>query len=228
MKTIVFYDIETGGLDKATSPITWIAGTACDARTLRVTNRFSQRVLFKNCDVSHEALDTQGYDPKLWSETGLPLRPALVKWVEFLGKHACVPVPKKSGEGHWMAAQPAGYNNCGFDTHFLRRDLANPDWQEGRTGKGIFSVGRWQEIDIYQRVLWLAIQGQFLHDEPTGLGVLPNLKLATVWEHLHDGPMVDAHNPLVDCRATIDIAAKVGWASSLAQREMVLGENAPP
>lgn len=106
-RDIVFFDIETSGLDPSVAEILEIAAIRLDIDSLDEIAAFESRVFPKHIETaSPEALVINGYDPDLWSKTAVSVEEALRQFVDICGGQVTL-------AGH----------NPGFDWSFCRPRL---------------------------------------------------------------------------------------------------------
>jgi DNA polymerase III subunit epsilon len=182
-ETIIYFDLETGGLDME-HPITQLAAVAVNgAEEIDSFNRLIH-VNVEHCDP--KALELNGYDPARWErEAVFPFQVVSEFWT-FLNKYKTVDCISKEGKPY-KVAQLAGYNAATFDAPRLQ--------QLFRTARA-FLPAHPRVLDVMQLAMWF-IRAQDIK--------LENHKLATVCKYF--GIKLDnAHDALADVRATAQLA----------------------
>ena len=118
-KEIVFFDLETGGLDKDKHPITQVAMVAVDAQTFEETGAYTARVLFDEATAEREALDRNHYDAALWAKEGVSPAVVVDTIVSFLRAHATHRMLSARTGNWYVVALAGGHNISNFDLPFL-------------------------------------------------------------------------------------------------------------
>jgi len=199
-KTLLFYDLETTGLDKSYDQVQQFAAIRTDLDL----NELERHEIFVkiNPDIipSPEALLVHRVSISQCNEIGLNEYEAMQKI------HALLNTPNTIS---------IGYNTLGFDDEFLRfsfhRNLLTPYTHQFANGCGradlypMAAMLRWQEADC---ISWPKIDGK------------PTLKL----EHISATNQLaqgQAHNALVDVEATIALSKR--FQSSESSWQYLLG-----
>lgn len=196
---IVFFDIETGGLDMAKHAITQIAAIAVDASTLEIIAEFERKIRFKPESVDPEALKLNSYDPAVWERDAVHPEEACADLSRFLQGFASVRMISQRTGNPYRVAQLAGHNAATFDGPFLKA------WYERLNA---FMPASYRVLCTLQRVQWL-------YQERPDLTPPADFKLATLCQHF--GICLDgAHDALADCRATIELYKAILNVSPLA------------
>ncbi|MGB1250611.1 MAG: exonuclease domain-containing protein [Candidatus Promineifilaceae bacterium] len=81
--SIVFFDLETGGLDGTRHPIVQIGAIAVDAQ-FNELERYEALVKFKLTGADPEALQMNSYDPDRWAAEGQDPRIVARDFMAFL------------------------------------------------------------------------------------------------------------------------------------------------
>ena len=187
-KKIVFYDLETGGLDTREHPVIQIAAVSTWADTLEPIEEFEVKVQFDVADCSPEALEVNSFDPDIWKKDAVPKLVAMNGLKRFLSNHASTKKIAKSGRP-WYTARMAGHNAARFDHPFLI------DWFKSAD---VFFTGGYRCLCTYQMAEWFF--------ELSGIEEPKNLKLGTLAEHFGISlPAEDAHDALADVRANVEV-----------------------
>ena len=180
-ENLVFYDLETSGLDLKKHEIIQIG--AIDAKT---KDEFEVKIDFDVNNADPEALKVVRFDENKWDQEGVSLQEGLEKFNDFLSRHATLErESKKTGKAYKIAIL-AGFNNCGFDNIFLFDRFKR---------NHIFLHADYRSYDIFSQVLWK----------------YPNLtdyKLKTLCQRF--GVKLDEeHDALSDAKATMRLAKKI-------------------
>ena len=155
MQKLVFFDLETGGLDPKRHPIIQVAAIAVDAGSLREVETFEQKVSFALEAADHEALSMNSYDEVAWQDAARPSL-AASRFSEFLGRHATIERMSKRQTPYYVA-QLVGHNAAAFDGPFLK---------EWFSSLGLFLPASWHVLDTMQRVQWLGVERPDLPPPP--------------------------------------------------------------
>lgn len=188
---VVFFDLETGGLDPQVHPVIHFAGVAVDEAWCPV-DEMEVLIAFDEDQAGPEALQKNNYDPERWLREAVPPARAVGQISAFLRRHATLEVPKKSGRGTWLACELAGHNAQSFDRPFLG---------ELFRAHGEFCVGTFQVLDTYSLALWWrALLPAVERPE--------NLRLPTLAAHFGiEHP--EAHDALADVRVNVEVAKRL-------------------
>lgn len=186
---IVFFDLETGGLDPDKHPIIQAAFVAVspiedgmkELAHLELKIQFSEKL----CDP--KALEMNNYNPDVWNiEAHSPDR-ACAKIVSFLEEYKDLEQVSKTSGKAYRVAQLAGYNAQAFDFRFLQA------WFKRREA---FLPASFRVLDSYQLALWFMLvlgRGKETAD----------YKLGSVAEALGIPLEGAEHDALADCRRTV-------------------------
>jgi len=185
-KTLVFFDLETSGLDKDVHAIIQIAAIAVKMPVFQEIETFECKIKFKIENASPEALKVNSYDPDVWEREAISPFDAELKFSDFLRKYATVAKISRTGNPY-QVAQLAGHNVVNFDVPFLQ------GWYK-RLGN--FLPASWFALDT----LSMALQNQFFLNVD-----YPNLKLETLCKY-HGISTGQSHNALDDIRMTVALA----------------------
>lgn len=184
---LVFFDLETGGLNPKTDAVTQIAAVAVD-EDLQELESFEAKVIFGTLEGKRAALNRRKYDPEVWAREGR--RADEVAWAfrRFLERHASIERMTRRGPPLRLA-QAAGHNAGEFDWPFL---------QEWYRRQGIFCPIAHNVLCTLQRAQWWFLE----HPDVTPP---ENLKLGTLCEYFGIPLGDDAHDALADVRATVSL-----------------------
>lgn len=197
---IVFFDLETLGLNPRKHPIAEIGAVAVSADTCEVLETFHMRVQFDPREANPRSFSLRKHDPEVWAMSAMD--PVLVAeyFSHFLRRHATITVPSKSGGTHQIA-RLAGHNAESFDGPFIRQ------WYKKQRKYLPASPAL---LDTKQRAMWL-------FEEHPHLRRPANFKLGTLAKYF--GTTIPDHTALQDAIAT----AQVFWA--MKQQMMAVTEG---
>lgn len=198
--TLVFFDLETSGLDRHRHQIIQIAAIAYEwpvaGDELRQQGGAFNALLEFDLDIADpEALELNSYDPDRWAAEAHPQHDALALFCRWLRPHCCVErVSQRTGRPYTVA-RLAGHNAAGFDLPFLITHCQHHN---------IFLPADFIPLDTLQLAAW----HYSTHPAPE------NLKLPTLYHHLTGEHLVDAHDALADVRANALVAQHLLQESS--------------
>lgn len=173
---LIFYDLETSGLDFDKHEIIQIS--AIDAAT---GDSFNELLDFDINSADQFALEKNSFDQKLWDEKAVPQETGLKRFAKFVRDHAHLEFESK-GRSYKLAAM-AGYNVLGFDKFFIDRSFRRQQ---------IFFPGDYRMFDIYPLVLW----------KYPGLETYSLESMCNLLKIRHN----ELHDSLEDVKATIELA----------------------
>ena len=190
---LVFFDLETAGLDPEQHPIIQIAAIAVDSE-LSELESFEIKVRFDEAEADPESLSANHYSKKVWEREAVPPLVAARRFSKFLRRHATFDMVSKKGEP-FQIAQLVAHNGERFDGPFIhawyrKLKLTHPK---------LFCPARYMVLCTKQRALWL-------FDEDKGLTPPASYKLGTLCEYF--GVRLkpeEAHDALNDVRATVEL-----------------------
>lgn len=182
---LVFFDLETGGLDPARHPIIQIAAIAVDGQ-LHELDVFERKIDFDMDAADPEALSKNSYNREIWDRQSVPDVHACDELTRFLKRFADVEmISQKSGRPYYVA-QLIGHNADSFDGPFLQA------WYRQLNQ---FMPAAFRTLCTYQRAL------HHFHENPH-IGKPENFKLEGLCKFFGI-PLDNAHDAMADCRATI-------------------------
>jgi DNA polymerase III epsilon subunit-like protein len=114
---VVFFDLETGGLQPYKHPIVQIAAAAVQLDTLAIVEQFERKVKFDTLACTPEALAVNHYTPEAWADAQ-PLVAVLNEFADLCRRYAWIRKVSKSGNDYTVA-QLAAYN-ASFDLEFIQ------------------------------------------------------------------------------------------------------------
>lgn len=181
--TIVYYDLETGGLDLK-HPIVQLAAVA--VRNGEPFDEFNERLRFDPVSAHPDALSLIRYSAEAWRDAKEPAAVvrAFAHWLE--DKKTIEMTSKRTGKPY-KVARLAGYNAALFDQPRLMKLYKDHD---------AFLPAHPVPLDVLQLVHW------YFARVPASIA---NHKLGTVCEYLKI-PLENAHEALSDVRATARVA----------------------
>jgi len=181
---IVFFDLESGGLDPEKHAIIQFAAIAVSDDLLEEHETLELKMLFPQSSATAEALEVNSYDPEVWAREGIPPREAEPRISSFLRRHATVQKVSAKGKAYSIA-RLAGHNAAAFDVPFLRA------WYRRRDK---FSPFSWHALDTLSLAIWT-----LRHRD------VRSFKLADLCK-FYGIELAEAHDALADVRATLELA----------------------
>lgn len=160
---IIFFDLETSGLDPEKHAIIQLAAVAVDESGV-VVDQFEVKVKFRRDNADPEALNMNSFDADVWLKEAINPKAAAKQFDAFCKKYATVAKKAKSGNLYYVA-QLAGHNAATFDKPFLDNWYKRLD---------IWLSANWFVIDT----LHMALERQVFFNEQ-----YPSLKLADLCEY---------------------------------------------
>lgn len=189
MSKIVFFDLETGGLDHRKHPVIQFAGVALE--DWKEIDSLELKIRFRLDRADSDALDLNSYDPIVWNREAVDKSNAVIAISSFLHSHSTVPMISKRGKA-WKSCQLAGHN-AKFDRDFLAALFDSV--QE-------FCVGGFIPLDTMYLAAW------WREGLAANVAQPADIKLATLCEYFS----IDtgrAHDALTDVRATVELAKRL-------------------
>lgn len=187
---LVFFDVETGGLDPSRHAIIQIAAIAVDRKSLEEVERFECKIQFPESAVDAEALEVNSYDSDLWSKEAVNPVLAEKKFSAFLNRHATRECVSKRGNTYFTSEGVA--HNSSFDMAFLKAWYAR---------RGVFMPMYPAAFCTLQLARWVYFSRV---DSPE------NFRLETLAHHLGIWSSGDEyHDALADVVATVEVTRKL-------------------
>lgn len=183
---MIFFDLETGGLDKDRHPIIQFAFIDYDS-----CEELEIKVMFPINACDKKALEINRYNRDVWEKEAVHPDIAAVEVAKFLSKHATIKKESKSGKIYKVASL-CGHNSASFDGQFIR------SWFKRR---GQFLPADHFVMDTLHFARWMSLKGSIKKMDSYSLN---NLHYQLTGNYI-DG----AHDALVDVRATITIYEKM-------------------
>ncbi len=188
VENLIFYDLETGGLDSAKHPIIQIAAIAVDS-SLRELETFEVKIAFDEAEADPNSLSANHYSKEVWNRDALAPECAAHRFSKFLRGHATVDMLSREGKPYRLA-QLVAHNGERFDGPFLHA------WYRRI---GLFCPARYMVLCTKQRALWL-------FDEDKALTPPKDYKLQTLCEFFGVKLRPEhAHDAFNDVRATVEL-----------------------
>lgn len=183
---IVFFDLETGGLDPDSHAIIQLGAVAVERSDFSSLETFERKLTFKDSAATSEALEMNSYDKESWLREAVSPPEAFRAFFDFLDRHATRKmVSKRNGRGY-SVAELAGHNAATFDKPFLWRYASIMD---------LFVPAYPIPFDTLQLARWWQLK--------TGAKV-GDLKLPTLAGHFD--VTIAAHDALGDATACVQVA----------------------
>lgn len=198
---LVFFDLETGGLDYRRHPITQFAAVAVEVPSWKTVEELELKVKFDAEKATPEALALNGYDEAVWKETAVPETIAAKAVAGFFRNHATVQMTSKGGKAY-SVARLAGHNVASFDQLFLREWFKRLD---------VFNPGHYLALDTLHLALWI-------HGGRLASGELENVKLQTLADYYGIQRNGEAHTALSDVKVNARVAE---WMVNDVSKERV-------
>lgn len=181
---IVFFDLETGGLDWTRHPIIQLAAVATDGAGA-IHREFEAKLAFDEAAADPQALAMNHYTPEAWAQAE-PEDVVLRRFADWLAPF--VSVPKTSAKGRpYRVARLGGHNAAAFDGPFLQAAFRH---------HGIFLPADYHIFDTMSVALVVHLT--------TGRQY-PSLKLVDLCA-VYGIPLAEAHDALADVKATAQLA----------------------
>lgn len=113
---LVFFDLETGGLDPKRHPIIQLAAVAVDSG-LDVLEAFEAKITFDRNKANAHSLRKNHYHPGRWATEARDGKEVARNFADFLKRHATMPALSSQGKPYHVAQLVA--HNAAFDGPFL-------------------------------------------------------------------------------------------------------------
>ena len=182
---LIFFDIETGGLNPKKHPIMQLAAIAVDDQ-LQPVGAFEAKIHFDERKANRNSLRKNHYRRGLWARAADEPAEVAQKFAQFLRLHASVPMLASDGSCYHVAQLAA--HNASFDGAFLQ------SWYERQ--RRFFPAHR-RVLCTLQRAMWYF---QEHPDEPPPA----DFKLATLCQYFGvDYHAARAHDALADVSVTV-------------------------
>lgn len=191
--SVVFFDLETGGL-LPQHPIIQIAAVAVSDDFSEEQGVFETKILFEEHEATREALDLNHYNAQVWAQEGVHVVAALDGLAAFLKKHATVEMVSKRTGAAYRVAQVAGHNIVRFDLERLQAEF--------KKHQLFCPISYVRTLDTLQGSYW------FFQMRPE-MKLPENFKLGTLAHYFGIEVAGDSHNALTDVRTTVQLARRL-------------------
>lgn len=201
MRTLVFLDLETGGLRPLLDPIIQIAAVAIDGSSKAESGDWSELEVFERklqfdpntCNREALAINTYSSNGEAtWAREAVPERQALFEFKEFLSRHATIGLVSKKSSRPYYVAQAGGHNIARFDIPFLQAAFERHK---------LFLPLRLNVIlDTIHGAAWHFADGE---PEPD------SFKLVDLGKHFSLPVQGELHDALTDCRLSAALARRL-------------------
>jgi DNA polymerase III epsilon subunit-like protein len=208
-RTLVFFDLETAGLDPKRHPILQLAAIAVDSH-LEPIETFEAKIRFDERKANRNSLRKNHYRRGIWARVAVEPEEAGRDFADFLRRHATIPMIASDGSKFHVAQLAA--HNASFDGEFLRT------WYERRY---MYLPARYHVLCTMQRAIWYF--QEHANERPPR-----DFKLSTLCQYfgvpLH---AASAHEALADVSATLALYRAMRERSLCLQRHHWELVNAP-
>ena len=185
-RRLVFFDLETGGLDPKRHPIIQLAAVAVDEQ-LDVLEAFEAKINFNTHHAKAQSLRKNHYHPGVWAKDARDARLVAQDFSAFLRRHASVPALSAQGKPYQVAQLVA--HHAAFDSPFLTA------WYDKLN---LYLPARRLVLCTMQLAMWHFVSAE---DSPPA-----NYQLATLCEHFGvPFQAACAHDALGDVSATVQL-----------------------
>lgn len=183
---LVFFDLETGGLEPKRHPIIQIAAVAIDY-TGDVLEAFEAKIRFDSRKANTYSLRKNHYHPGVWAKDARDPKAVAHDFAEFLRRHATYSMLSSEGRSFQVAELVA--HNAAFDGPFLNA------WFDKH---GMYLPARRQVLCTLQLALW--------HFRLSQQTPPVNFQLVTLCAHFGIAfHAASAHEALADVSATVQL-----------------------
>lgn len=192
MSFIIFFDLETGGVEDR-HPNIQLAAVAIDEQTWREVASLEVKIRFSESDADPEALRLNHYDREAWEREAVLPAEAVRRFCVFIDPYRSIKMISKSGKAY-SVAKIAGHNSASFDFPRLRRMF----------GERFMPCAFFVRDTLHRALWWL--------DEHPEAPRPKNLKLATLAEYFAvsvEGADAQAHDALTDARMAAALARRM-------------------
>ena len=195
---LIFFDLETGGIDPKRHPIIQIAAIAVDTHS-DVIEAFEAKIKFNPSHAKAQSLRKNHYHPGVWANEAREPTKVAKDFSVFLRRHATVPALSSDGRPYQVAQLVA--HNAAFDGPFLTAWYDKLDLYLPATRLVLCTM---------QLAMWHFVSGE---DSPPA-----NYQLATLCEHFGvPFHAASAHDALGDASATVQLFQALARSSHQSQ-----------
>lgn len=182
---LIFFDLETAGLDPKRHAIIQVAAVAVDS-SLHPLEAFEAKVRFDEKRANKNSLRKNHFHRGIWAQDAQDEKDVAHSFAGFLRRHATVPMISSGGQEYFLSQLVA--HNAAFDGPFLQA------WYERLN---VFLPARRQVLCTMQRAIW------YFAENPSEAPP-KDFKLATLCQHFGvPFHAAAAHEALADVSATI-------------------------
>ena len=183
---LIFFDLETGGVDPKRHPIIQLAAIAVDEH-LEVLEASEAKIKFNPRQAKAQSLRKNHYHPGIWANEAREPKLVAKDFSEFLRRHATVPALSAEGKPYQVAQLVA--HNAAFDGPFLTA------WYDKLN---LYLPAKRLVLCTMQLAMWHFVSGE---DAPPA-----NYQLTTLYEHFGvPFHAASAHDALGDASATVQL-----------------------
>lgn len=118
LKSIIFFDLETGGLDPSKHPIIQIAAAVVNVDSGAILNTYERKVSFDEAACEPAALQVNSYDPLTWPNLSVPIKQVVAEFADMCRRNAWLTKISKKGNPYRVSVV-GGYNVATFDMPFI-------------------------------------------------------------------------------------------------------------
>lgn len=197
-QTIVFFDLETGGLEES-RPVIQLAALAVRLPDFGELATFERKLRFDPATCDPAALELNSYDAETWAREAVPEAQAVRDFADWLAPHRCVEVVSKRTGRPYRVARIGGHNVAAFDVDRLLAMFRRHD--------AFCAVDLSAPLDTRLGAVW--------HFARTGETPPESFRLSTLAEHF-GAKTEGAHDALVDCRLSAHVARALLGGCGLA------------
>ncbi|MEX2171073.1 MAG: 3'-5' exonuclease [Pirellulales bacterium] len=195
---LIFFDLETGGIDPKCHPIIQLAAVAIDEQ-LEVLEAFEAKIKFNPRQAKAHSLRKNHYHPGVWANAAQDAKVVVKEFSDFLRRHASVPALSAQGKSYHVAQLVA--HNAAFDGPFLTA------WFDKL---GLYLPARRLVLCTMQLAMWRFVSSD---DNPPA-----NYQLATLCEYFGvPFHAAAAHDALGDVSATVQLFQTLARGSHEAE-----------
>jgi DNA polymerase III epsilon subunit-like protein len=195
---LIFFDLETGGVDPKRHPIIQLAAMAVNSH-LEVVEAFEAKIRFDPKKAAAHSLRKNHYHPGRWATDAREAKEVASDFAVFLKRHASMPALSAQGKPYLVAQLVA--HNAAFDGPFLQAWFAK---------QNVFLPARRLVLCTMQLAMWqFCLSGE----KPPS-----NFQLATLCEHFGvPFHAAAAHEALGDVSATVGFFQAIVRSNSQSQ-----------
>lgn len=190
---VVFFDLETSGLDPQRHAIIQVAALAVNFDTLSVLESFERKIRFRIENADRQALEVNSYNKEVWEREAVSPAAAELDLTAFLKSHADMEMISAKSGAVYRVAQLVGHNADRFDGPFLQA------WYKRL---GAFLPASFSVLDSCQYARWFYAERRHLCSPE-------NFKLETLCQHLGLPGNGEYHDAMADVNSTLQLVRKL-------------------